>query len=266
MTQLRNMYLHDGYGNPIGSADGALNVHDPAIHTQVVNRQFTQDTATTTTFAVDAPAGSTQITLTSAVGFAIGDYLTLVNGGTEGVKPLITNLVGTVATLNRPIDFGFVIGDSIIKTLVSMDVLGTLTTPQSFKIAPDAGSVWHITRILIEMTHATAGDNGLFGNLAALANGVVLRRYDGLTSTYGTFTVWRTNSDIVLDMYDVTYAARSGGGGLFGTNCRGDFLATGAVVKLDGDNGDYLELLIQDDLTGLDSFGIRGQGHFEAHA
>lgn len=261
MTQLRNVYIHDGFGNPISSLDGALDVHDAHVHNQVINRQFCQDTAATTTFAVDAPAGSTQITLTSATGFAIGDYLTLVNGGTEGVKPFITNLVGTVATLDRPLDFSFSIGDSITKTLVSMNVLGGLSTPQSFKISPDAGDIWHITRILMEMTHATAGDNGLFGDIPGLTNGVVIRRYDGLTGTFSTFTIWKTNSDIVTDMYDVTYAARSGGGGAYGTNCRGTFLATGAVVELNGDNGDYLELLIQDDLTGLASFRVKGQGH-----
>ncbi len=64
-------------------------------------------------------------------------------------------------------------------------------------------------------------------------------------------------------MYDVTYAARSGGGGAYGTNARGTFKNAGAVIYLDGDLGDYAEILIQDDLSGLTSFRIKAQGHPE---
>lgn len=256
--------LLDGYGNPIESLRGAIGIHDADVHREILNRQFHQHTGVITTFAADAPAGSTSITLADATGFAVGNYLHLENGSVEELHPRITILVGNVATLDRPLDKSFVIGDTIEKSLVIMNVLGTLVAPQSFKVMPPAGDIWHLTRILIEMTHSTAGDNGLFGNLPALTNGVVLRRYDGLTGTYATFTVWKTNSDIVTDMYDVTYSARSGGGGSYGTNARGSFDRAKAIVYLDGDAGDYLELLVQDDLTGLASFRIKAQGHLEA--
>lgn len=255
--------MHDGHGNPIGSLGGALSIHDADVHRQIVNRLFHQNTATTTTFASDASAGATSIVLTSATGFAIGNFISLAGANREVVFPKIINLVGTTATLDRPIDNNYLTGDSIVRVIISMDVAGTLASPQSFKLQPATGSVWHLTRILIEMTHSTSGDNGLFGNLPALTNGVVLRRYDGITGKFATFTIWRTNSDIVTDMYDVTYAARSGGGGNYGTNCRGTFTNAGAIIYLDGNNEDYVEVLIQDDISALDSFRIKGQGHFE---
>lgn len=263
MSLVRNVNLHDGLGNPIGSLSGALNIHNADVHRYIINSHFEQHTATTTTFAVAATAGDTSITLTSAAGFAIGDYVHLENGSFEPVHPKITNLVGTVATLDRPIDYSYAIGDNIIKTLINMNVAGTLASPQSFKLQPPTDQVWHIARILIEMTHATAGDNGLFGNLAALANGVVLRRHDGTTGQNNTFTIWKTNSDMVTDMYDVVYAARSGGGGAYGTNGRGTFTNAGAIVYLDGAAGDYVEILIQDNISTLASYKIKGQGHIE---
>lgn len=255
--------LYDGFGNPISSFKGALDVHDADVHREVINQQFHQHTATSTTFAAAAPAGSTSITLTDPTGFAIGHYLHLEDGGIENPHPKIVNLVGSVVTLDRPLDFSFNIGDTIIRAIVNMNVLGTLASPQSFKVQPLSGQVMHITGILIEMTHGTAGDNGLFGDLTALTYGVVLRRYDGTTGTTATFTIWRTNSDIVTDVYDVTYSARSGGGGNYGTNARGTFANAGAIVYLDGTAGDYLEILIQDDLTSLNSFRIKAQGHYE---
>lgn len=264
MTQLRNVNVHDSLGNSVGSLNNALDVHVKDVHYTLINAQISQDTATTTTFSIAATAGDTSINLTSATGFAIGNYLHVFNAtGEEPVKLLITNLVGTVATIDRPLDNSYAIGDTITRTIINMAVAGTLAAPEAFNVKPGAGNIWHITRILIEMTHATAGDNGLFGDLGPLSNGVVLRRYDGATGTYGTYTIWRSNNDIVTDMYDVVFAARSGGGGSFGTNCRGTFASTGAVVRLDGTAGDFLEVLVQDSLIGLDSFRIKAQGHFE---
>ena len=255
--------LTDGYGNPIGSFRGAIDIHNADVHREIVNRVFHLHTGVITTFAADAPAGSTEIELASATGFAVNDYMHIENGVVEQVHPRINSLVGTTATLDRPLDNEFVIGDSIEKSILSMNVLGSLASPVSFKVIPSSSEVMHLTRILIEMTHGTAGDNGLFGDLPALLNGVVLRRYDGTTGTYATFTNWKTNSDIVTDTGDVNYAQRSSGGGEYGTNSEGKFSDAGAIVYLDGSVGDYIEVLIQDDLTQLNSFRIKAQGHFE---
>jgi len=256
--------LTDSNGSVISSLGGALSIHDADVHHSIVNERFHQHTATTTTLAANAPAGSTQITLTSATGFAVGDFLHIQDGVIELHHPKITVLAGTLATLDEPLDNSFVIGDSVTKTLQSMDTNGTLASPQSFKVAPQANEVWHLISILIEITHGTAGDNGLFGNLTELTNGVVLRRYDGLTGKFNTFTNWKTNGGIVTDTGQVDYSFRSGGGGSYGTNAYGNFKNNaGATVYLNGANGDYLEILIQDNLTALDRFRVKVQGHYE---
>jgi len=264
MSLIRNIYLHDGEGNPIGSFGGAINVHDGDVHRFIVSKIFGQPTATATTLAADVSSGSTQVTLTSATGFAVGNRIRITGECTENICGQITVLVGDVATLDRPLDNSYLSGDSVTKMIPSMNVSGTLASPESFKVVPPSDEVWHLAEMLIEMTHGTAGDNGLFGDLSALTNGVVLRKYDGATSSYFTFAIWKTNSDIVLDMYNIVYAARSGGGGSYGTNAKASFKNTGAIVYLNGVAGDYLEILVQDDLTGLDSFRIKVQGHKES--
>lgn len=268
MSHLRKVYPADAVtGETVGVYKGALNVHSADVHTAIINTQFDQHQATTTTFAVAASAGATSFTVSSVVGFAVNDFIHIANAAgdvAELVHPEITAIVGNVITIDRPLDNGYIIGDSVIKTYINIaTTAGTLAAPQSFTVQPLDGDVWHLTRILIEMTHTTAGDNGLFGDLTALTNGVVLRRYDGATSSFSTFTIWKTNSDIVTDMYDVTYSARSGGGGAYGTNCRGTFKNADAIVKLDGAVGDYLQILVQDDLTSLTSFRVKAQGHYE---
>ena len=265
MSLIREVHLKDGFGNPVKSFDGALNIHDAHPHVLIINEKFHQHTATSTTFAVDAPAGSTSITVASATGFAVGDPIHIEDGVIETNHPIITVITGNVFTLDRPLDNSFAIGDTITKTIQNMAVVGSLATPQSFKVMPQSGIVWHLMRILIQITHSTSlGDNGLFGDLPALTNGVLVRRYDGTSGLYQTFTDWKDNGDIMSDMYDVHYSTRSGSKGSYGTNARGTFFASGAVVRLDGTAGDFLEILVQDDLSGLDVFRINAQGHIEA--
>ena len=71
------------------------------------------------------------------------------------------------------------------------------------------------------------------------------------------------SSDLKLDMANVVDSDKAGAGN-FGTS--GDGMIknrTGATPRVDSGNGDFLELLIQDDLTPLISAFLKGQGHLE---
>lgn len=264
MSLLRGVKLLGTNDEEIGSYRGALNIHDADVHRETVNRQFHRHTTPSTTLSVASIAGATSITVTSAVGFAVNMYIHLNTSFEELVHPKITNIVGNVLTLDRPLDYAHPLGSSVQQSIINMNVLGSLASPVSFKAFPNVGFIWHIKTITISMGHASAGDFGLFGGIAALTNGVVLRRYDGTTASYSTFTIWRDNSDIDSDTATVHFVSRSGGGGTYGTAAYGNFTDTaGSIVYLNGTAGDYLEILVQDDLTGLASFEAKAQGHFE---
>lgn len=256
--------LFDGEGNPISSLKGAIDVHDADVHNSIVNKYVHQHTATQTTFAVASVENDYQITVDDATGFAIGDYLHIDTTTIETTHPRITNIVGNVFTLDRRLDVAHAIGDSVTKSIIDMartGQVGTMASPQEYAAWPEAGQVWHITRILFSMVHGTAGDLGLFGNLAALTNGVLIRvRING---QYGTLTNWKTNSDIKTDMFDVEFDSRSGGQGNYGTSGRGSFNKAGAVLRLDSATNDQFEIYVQDDITALGFFGMKVQGHLE---
>lgn len=260
--------LHDGYGNPIGSLSGALNIHDADVHNSVINDFAHQHTAIFTTLTANTLADGSQyqIQVLDATGFTVGDYLHINTTTVETTHPIL--LATTAATgpatftLDRRLDKAHLIGDEVRKAIIDMSILvGTLASPQEYVFGPPAGEVWHITRLLLTMVLGTAGDLGLFGNLPALTNGLVLRAK--VSGQYGTFTNWKTNGDIAGDMYDISFDARSGGGGSYGARGRGTFTNAGAVIRLDGTLGDRIEVYIQDDITSLDSFDIKFQGHKE---
>ena len=265
MSLIRNVNIQDGYGNPISSLNGALDVHDADVHTMPFNEYFHRHTGISTTLSVESLANATSITVTSSTGMVVGDMLQISNGTIELTFPRITIITGNVLTLDRPLNNAYAIG--IIVDIVSINmrsVAGTLAAPISYRLTPNSNQTVHLVRYIFSMTHSTAGDLGLFGNLTALTNGVTVRRYDGASGTYKTFTHWNSNADIKDDMYDLEFDARSGGGGAYGTSGKGTIKdGTGAVTKLDGSAGDYMEILIQDNITGLVRFQIKGQGHIE---
>lgn len=267
-----SVVLTDGLGNPLSSFYHAstdkyiLNIHDADVHNRPVNELFHKHLGVASTLTVATNADGSDYTITVANGaiFSVGDDIQIGTDATHaGIKPRIIAIATNVLTLDTRVDALWPIG-SLVET-ISYDLrgaVGTIAAPIKYIALPSASQVIHITRILISMTHGTAGDLGLFGNQAALTNGVVLRAFVG--GQYGTFTNWKSNADIKNDMFDLEFDVRSGGGGTHGTSGRGSFSRIGVAVRLDGDAGDFMELYIQDDLTNLTSFKIKAQGHIES--
>jgi hypothetical protein len=239
----------------------AVNVHDQT--TRSIDFKFGKlDNLTTTTVQAD-PEDMT-LTLTSTTGFVDGTVIGVFDGVDPEIFYLGTQIgapAGNVITLDTPIDMTLTSGSDVAGSSVNMAVDGSSTT-QHFQIGPvGAGStqIVDITRIMGHILDSTVMDDGKFGGIAALTNGIVLRHNNSVIHN-----VWnvKTNADLALICYDVRYADNAPGG-QYGLNFRNTYAgqsAHGVVIELQP--GDFLELLIQDDLTGLDEFTMMAQGHF----
>lgn len=262
----RPSWAFDGYGNPISSLNGAINTHDADPHRIVYNQFLHYDTATTTTLAVATVVGATQITLASAVGFAVGDQIKIENGGQEPTFPRIRTLVGAVATLDRPLTLAHAIGADVTKVYTNIAQAGLTTTasvasPVVFTSHIPVGVIVHVTGMSIVITDNSAMDFTTFGGITALANGCVPSVYSN--GVFGTYTNWKSNFDISSDSFPVEYVSKVGGGE-FGLSAIYNIKdATEAIVYLDGSLGDRFQLIVQDDLTALTTFRIKLQGHYE---
>lgn len=260
--------LHDGDNNPISSIDGALDVHDADVHTVPVNELFHRYTGVETTLAAPAAAGTTVITVVDDTGFTDGLPFQLEDAAGAFIEVTFPTIISGVGTntwqLDRPLDRAYATGDVVEEVATNLAVIGTIGAPVSFKLIPDPDQTWHIVRFLLAMVHTTAGDDSRFGNIAGgLTNGCVLRGYNATAGMFRTFTNWKTNFDIKMDMFNLPNTDKAGAGN-YGTNGRGSIRdGTGASPHLDADAGDYLELLIQDDLSTLVKFNLKGQGHIE---
>ena len=236
-----------------------VNIQDQ--HTRALDLNFALSIATPTDLSVATAIGDYTATLTSVTGFVDGALIQINHNGTFYRGHQVGAPAGNVITLDTPIGEVFDIGDVVLGLTHDMDVDGS-STPVGFQIGPIGDDIEvDITRITAYLQGATAMDDAKFGNLPALTTGCILRRYNDLTSDYTNYWNIKTNADMALLGYDFVYtpAAPAGSNGARWRLTYGGQDKHGVTIRLL--NSDYLEFLVQDDLTTLEVFSVMAQGH-----
>ena len=127
-------------------------------------------------------------------------------------------------------------------------------TPEIFYIQPAAGEILRISRMIISYTDAGGMTNNEYGNIgAALTNGVIVRKQNNsgtLNLITGTLPV-KINSDWGAHCYDFKVLQYGAGNDL--ALARWTFKESGAPIRLVGDNNERLEVLLNDNFTGLET-------------
>lgn len=259
ISRLQALSEIDSTVEDINSYRSALQVDAALVHKIGIGENVKRDLGAATTLITGTVAGDTSLFVDDITGFAAADFITVSDGSAiERGHFEITAAAGSQLTLNRPVDNVFAAGSDVTEIELIMNVLGTLASPISYKLEPPATDErWQLTRMMITMLDGSAMDDGKFGGLDELANGVVIRQStDGVIRT---LSYWQSNSDMKDDMFDVIYSDKAPAG-QFGLSARWTFTRAEFVVDLDGSTGDFLEVLVQDDLQGLLDFRIKVQG------
>lgn len=213
-----------------------------------------------TTLTVDASAGDTVLNVVDTTGVDVGNVLT-VQKNAYITQAVVQSTTATTITLNVPLDTSYSIGDVVVTGSYDMNVDGSVTT-QVFRVKPPLGVKWDITRLLMTINDDATMDDGKFGGLTALTKGILFRSGNG---TLRNIFWAKTNGELALRAYDVAYIdgtlGPSGQEGLRFRRSFGGQDKNGVVIRLDGDAGDALEILVQDDLRGLTGFRAIAQGH-----
>lgn len=255
--------------------NSAINRTDVFIQDQTTSpiELFLHNDDSVVTITSDLSAGDQTINLVSGHGFVAGEFIYIVwysnilqrNRFYQG--EVITS-AATSITVGKPF-YENVLTTEISQSTrnnVNMAVDGSVT-PQEFHIKPPSGVKWDLTRLMLIMTLTSQPDDGLFGNISRLTNGV----YFGIEQpgfVGGYLGGFHDNSDFRRTAFDVGYHARSGGGGTWGLSMRKTFGGQdkyGVVIRLDGDKDQEFVGVVQDDLTvGSDVISMKVvlMGHY----
>lgn len=143
---------------------------------------------------------------------------------------------------------------------VSMNVNGA-TTPVSFLLVPPAGQVYRVARMIWSLRDTGTFDSGGWGNNGgtALPNGFLSRTWFGGTPVILSNFSITSHFDLAGITHDMNH--HSWGAGDEFITARLTLTKAGRYIVLDGDNSDYMEVQVRDDLTYLVDQKVSVQGH-----
>ena len=168
------------------------------------------------------------------------------------------NYIITVDTL---LDYTFTTSANICESNCNMAVDGSVT-PQIFKISPvNLNDVkWDITGISGSITDQSQMDDNTFGGISALNKGIILRMSDGIKKNIANI---KTNGSLKLHTFNVDYSDKAPAG-YYGLNFYKELAGqhnNGVVIRLSSDDSGELQIIVQDDLSDLDSVHAVAHGH-----
>jgi hypothetical protein len=193
-------------------------------------------------------------------GIAIDDEIILLDPSSDrSLQAVVVDVVGDVITVDRPIDHAFPAASTLGRIVTTNMAVDGSVAPQIFTIR--AGIIPRdIVRFILTIlsTANPSMDDGRFGNLAALTNGLVLRIMDGYQETIFNF---KTNLEIKQFCFDFSYsdAAPAGQAGAVARMTFAGQDKHGVALRISGN--DAIQWIVQDDLTGLDALRVSAQGH-----
>lgn len=214
------------------------------------------------TLAANTAVDSRTIDLEAGHGVVAGNGI-MLSQGADFSQFLVLSVATNTITLDSPVDKVYKTQATCTRNTIDMRVDGS-STAEVFQVAPIAGQVWDITRIILVMeSTANAMDFTGFGSLTALTSGCVLRREDG--NRKNLFN-WKSNGDFINRSFDNDFQAKTGGGGS-GFTARATYggqSKRGVTIRLNGTDGESLQNVIQDAISAagtLTRFNIIAQGH-----
>lgn len=211
------------------------------------------------TLASNTVVGAYTLTMTAGHTFANGDEIFIVNPN-RVFYAVVLNVATNTLTLDRPIDYIFTAARSTVFEISTNMIVDGSSTPQIFSIATNVSStdVLHITGYRLNIIDGTAMDDSTFGGIVALTRGLVFRK---INADGTNFVYWsaKTNGDLGILIDNMTYSAKAPAG-KYGVSFESKLKdSTGVVIELNP--GDSLQVIVQDNLTGLDSLKVLFYGH-----
>jgi len=234
----------------------------PNKNLEVFDRYITNEKSSGNLLASPAAIGDYQLTFTAGHGAVVDDVVTIQEGGHTS-QAEITAVATNLITLDTRLDHAFTTAADVYLGAENIALNGSMASPVICRVKPAPEAIISVSRMIITITDDTAMDDAKFGGITALANGIVLRKYGDSGSFVKNFCNIKSNNEFALRTYDLTYSDKAPAG-VYGLRTRRTFAGDekqATFIRLDGSRNDELQIVIQDDLTGLTSMNAVAQGN-----
>jgi hypothetical protein len=252
-------WLRVNTGGAKVSGSGGLDVNIQDQTTPSFDLYFTQATGVPTTLSQDTGLDSYTIVVNDVTNFVVGTFVGVFSGTGRFYWGEVIGVNGNTLTMDRPTDFNFLTGSNVLPTTKNLNVDGSVT-PQIFSIqAGSTGLEIDITRIILSIVCTNPIELNLFGDQPALTRGIQLRKIDG---TYRNYLNAKTNYEIGIHTYDIKIFEQVKQNDVNALIARSTFAGQskrGVTVRIGA--GEELQLIVQDDLTGIIAMLAMAQGH-----
>jgi len=213
-------------------------------------------TAATPTITSDASIGDLTLTVDAVTGVVVGHAITLFEGDRIH-QNIVTVASGTTITLAAPLDYAYTTATTVETGAWNMAVDGSSTTQvYSIHAQPLANLMVH--QINCSILDSTAMDDGKFGGIAALTNGIIMKYDDSIKKHLAVIV---NNLGFWEIGFDAEYSDKAPAG-QYGFKARRDLdRVSGTVLELTGSDSAEFQIHVQDDLTDLDLMACTINGH-----
>jgi len=247
--------LWDGTRTLELEANGGVPVNLQDQHTPAVD-YFMHIHLGDVTLASTVVPDTNTCTLVTGHGTQVGELL-VFKENTRYCECLVVNVATDTITMEAPFDYAFTSAATTFRANINLNVNGE-TTRIIAHIKPPSGITWDITRILFHIQDNLDMDDSKFGGITALTNGVVFRVNNNILVKL--FTI-KSNGMFALRGFNPQYATKAAAGkySIRGMRTFAGQNETGVVLRITED--ETVEVVIQDNLTGLETFNVVCQGH-----
>lgn len=135
-------------------------------------------------------------------------------------------------------------------------------TPLSLSFKHAEKEVVHIHRMIVKVQDSGTFDAANYGNGITLTNGITVNHRDTNDTILETLTAYpvKTTGDWAAQCFDVNHFAFGTGDEIIAV--RWTFSKSGLPVKLKLHEGEYLEVYLNDDFTGLTDHVFKVDGYY----
>lgn len=204
-------------------------------------RELKTDILLTANSAVDDMV----VNVSSGHGFTVGSWIAIWEAGRFlqcEVASVNTDAIG----LHIPLSFAFTTSAKVVRGDVNIAIDGS-GTPQHFYFRPYNSTIpIDISSAVVAMRHSVEGDDGKFGGISAIANGLLFRRSNGTIQNLGNY---KTNQAFREFGWTITYPPKAPAG-TYATEAAIRILDVFTQeLRFDPREGDYLRVTVRDDLA-----------------